>query len=134
MSETHREFGHVIAVVKAAEMLAFVDTPRQAVALAAAGRRFVGAGPADRRRYWREQLLKMSLFREVIDAIQRADDHVLDREVVLESIAMAMPDENFVRVFDTVLGWGRWGGLIEYDEHAEQLHEPPTAAAKTEGD
>lgn len=121
VSETHREFGHVIAVVKAAEMLDFVDTPRQSVALAPTGRRFVAADSHARQLQWREQLMRLTLFQQIVHALERAEDQVLDHDVVLESIAMSMPSENFERVLQTVVSWGRWGGLVDYDERAETV-------------
>ncbi|HUK62109.1 MAG TPA: ATP-binding cassette domain-containing protein, partial [Dongiaceae bacterium] len=64
VADSEDEFGHVIAVVKAAEMLDFVDTPKRAVLLEPAARRFLAAGAEERKRLWREQLLKLKLFRE----------------------------------------------------------------------
>src|SRR6185295_14619552 len=40
-AETRREFGDVIMIVKAAEMLDVVDTPKRAVVLSPEGHRFV---------------------------------------------------------------------------------------------
>ena len=48
-ADTDREFGKVIAVVNAAELLDLVDTPRRQVLLSAAGAQLVRASPADRR-------------------------------------------------------------------------------------
>jgi len=53
----NKEFGHLIAVVKAAEMLNFVDTPKSTVILEALGKRFVQASAEDRKAIWRDQLL-----------------------------------------------------------------------------
>ncbi len=44
-ADTHREFGTTITVVKAAEMLEFVDTPRSLVVLEPEGQRFVQSDP-----------------------------------------------------------------------------------------
>ena len=69
--ETNREFARVITVVKAAEMLGLVETPGHIVALTAKGRRFVEAGLEHRRALWREQLLTLGLFRDVLRLFQR---------------------------------------------------------------
>ncbi len=128
-AETHREFGHVIAVVKAAEMLDFVDTPKSVVVLAAAGQRFVQASPEERTALWREHLLRLRLFRDVRDALRREPARRLDRDFVLETVIMHMPQENYERVFNTFVRWARYGDLFDYDEASEVLSLPQEQAA-----
>src|SRR2546425_544282 len=114
--DTHREFGRMITVVKAAEMLNFVDTPRSTVILEPEGKRFVQAGQEQRKAIWRAQLLKLHLFREIYDVLQRQPTHDVDREFVLETIIMRMPHENYEKVFNTFILWARFGDLLSYDE------------------
>ncbi len=115
-AQTNQEFGHLITVVKAAEMLNFVDTPKSAVILESEGRRFVQAPPEQRKKIWRAQLLKFSLFREIADVLRRRRKHAIDRDFVLETIVMRMPQENYENVFETFVGWARFGELFSYDE------------------
>ncbi len=118
-SDTNREFGRLITVVKAAEMLDFVDTPKRMVVLEPDGLRFVRATAEERKKIWREQLLKIRLFREVYEAIQRAPNHEIDRELLLETIILNMPQENYEKVFNTFIRWARFGDLLAYDENTE---------------
>src|SRR5947209_1585012 len=60
-ADTHQEFGRVLEVVEAAEMLNFVDTPKRQVVLDTTGQRLLKAEPAGRQAIWREQLLKLKL-------------------------------------------------------------------------
>ena len=119
--ETDREFGRVITVVKAAEMLDLVDTPKRTVVLEAQGRRVVAAPPAERTAIWRERVLTLRLFRQIAAALERAPDRRVERDAVLEILAIAMPQENVERVFDTLVRWAQAGGLFDYDERAEEL-------------
>ncbi|MFO0588963.1 MAG: nitrate/sulfonate/bicarbonate ABC transporter ATP-binding protein [Polyangiaceae bacterium] len=119
--ETGQRFGRVIIVVKAAEMLALVDTPGRRVALTPLGARFVQAGAEERKRIWREQLLTFSLFKELAAVIARQPKHAVDRDFVLETIVMRMPSEDYQRTFDTLVRWARFGNLFAYDEKAELL-------------
>jgi len=91
----NKEFGHVIAVVKAAEMLNFVDTPKSTVILEPLGKRFVLASAEDRKAIWREQLLTLSLFKEIHDVLQRQRKHRIDRDFILETIVIRLPQENY---------------------------------------
>jgi NitT/TauT family transport system ATP-binding protein len=120
-ADTHREFGRVLNIVEAAELLDFVDTPRRLVVLDALGQRFVKALPAERQAIWRERLLTLGLFRRVYDALQRQPGHKLDRDFVLETIVLHMPQEHYERVFETFVRWARFGDLFAYDEAGETL-------------
>jgi NitT/TauT family transport system ATP-binding protein len=120
-SETNRELGQLIAVVKAGEMLNLVDTPRRDVVLDAEGIRFVRANAVERQTIWREQLLKLRLFREV-DGMLRAGPGVsLSADEVLRLIEGALPQEDSRLVFETLVRWARYGNLFSYDEDRRVL-------------
>lgn len=115
-AETDQEFGKVITVVKAAELLDFVDTPKQTVLMTERGRAFVKASPAERKAVWRAALLDLRLFREVYDCAMRREKRQAEREEVIETIALRVPHENSEKVFKTLVRWARYGKLLDYDE------------------
>src|SRR5262249_40699534 len=118
---TNREFARVVYIVNAAEMLDFIDRPLHMVVLTALGNRFVEATPAERKTLWRDQLLTLSLFREVFDVLQRQPDHAVDSDFVLETIVTRMPYENYEKVFSTFVRWARFGELFAYDEGTQRI-------------
>jgi NitT/TauT family transport system ATP-binding protein len=120
-ADTHREFGRVLNIVEAAELLDFVDTPKRMVVLDTIGKRFVSAMAEERKSIWREQLLKLHLFKEVQEVLKRQPDHQLDRDILLETIVLHMPQENYEKVFETFVRWARFGNLFTYDETTETL-------------
>jgi NitT/TauT family transport system ATP-binding protein len=122
--DTNEEFGHVINVVKAAEMLDLVDTPKRMVELTPAGTRFVKAAVHDRHALWQKQLLAIGLFKDASEMLAHAPGHTLDRDVVLETIALRLPAEDCEKTFDTLVRWGRFGNLLTYDEADEQVSRP----------
>jgi NitT/TauT family transport system ATP-binding protein len=124
-ADTMTEFGHMIAVVKAAELLDFVDTPRRNVILTAVGRRLLQAGEHERKGVWREQLLQLRLFHDLDDAIERAGDHEVERELLEEAIAMQMPQEDAARTAETVLAWAQVAHLFFEDEARGVLVRDP---------
>jgi NitT/TauT family transport system ATP-binding protein len=125
VSDTHKEFGRVITVVKAAEMLDFVDTPKRMVLLEPEGQRFLKAAtPEERKRVWRERLLKLRLFADLSNVVVRQGREGVESSFVLETLALSLPDENLERTFETILDWGRYGDLFEYDEEHELLTPP----------
>lgn len=120
-SDTNSEFGQIINVVKAAEILNFVDTPKSLAVLEPDGKRFVQAPPEQRKAIWREQLLKLHLFREVYEVLQRRPKHEIERDFVLETIIVHLPHENYEKVFNTFIRWARYGDLFSYDETTEKI-------------
>lgn len=116
---TNHEFGALIAIVKASEMLDFSDTPRRLVVLTSEGERFVKAAPPERKAIWRKQLLALRLFREVERML--AAEGELGREAVLDLIHRHMPHESYEKVFSTLVHWARFGDLFAYDEATETL-------------
>jgi NitT/TauT family transport system ATP-binding protein len=121
--ETNQEFGRVITVVKAAEMLDLVDTPKRMVQLTPTGVRFVKGPLPERKEMWRKELLQIRLFKDVADMLERAPDHTLDRDVVLETIALLLPSEDYEKTFDRLVSWGRFGDAFAYDDDRERLSQ-----------
>ncbi|HUC40068.1 MAG TPA: nitrate/sulfonate/bicarbonate ABC transporter ATP-binding protein [Gemmatimonadales bacterium] len=132
-AQTNLEFGRLITIVKAAEMLNFVDTPKSAVILEPEGRRFIEASPEQRKRLWRAQLLQLSLFREIVGVLRRRRKPV-DKDFVLETIVLRLPQEDYERVFQTFIEWARFGELLAYDETQGTiaLHQRRGAAPQPE--
>jgi NitT/TauT family transport system ATP-binding protein len=124
VADTNRPFGRIIQVVKAAEMLNFVDTPRRAVVLEPRGVEFVRAEPERRQQIWQEELRKIMLFRRVRERLEENKEHQLDREEILELFVVHMPQEDYEALFDTFTNWGRYGGLFTYDEDEARLSLP----------
>jgi NitT/TauT family transport system ATP-binding protein len=120
-ADTGREFGRVITVVKAAEMLGFVDTPKRMVVLEPQGAQFLKANAEERKVLWRNQLLRLRLYRDINDLLQRQPDHEIDKEFICETIIMNMPQENYEKVFNTFIRWARFGDLFAYDETTEKI-------------
>ena len=120
-ADTHREFGHVITIVKALEMLDLVDTPKRMVLLNADGKRFVAATADERKNIWRELLMKLRLFRDIRDMIGRQPNKEVDADHVREYIVLNLPQENYETLFTTFVGWARFGNLFAYDEDTQKL-------------
>src|SRR5262249_51956628 len=115
-ADTHRQFGAIINTVRAAEMLELVDTPKRMVVIDTVGRQFLNADAEHRKAIWREQLLKLGLFREIYDVISRQAEHGVNQDFVEETIILRLPQENHEKTFQTFIRWARFGNLLAYDE------------------
>ena len=95
--------------------------PVQLVVLTDPGKRFMQAIPELRKSIWREQLLKLGLFREVSDLLERQPGRTVDSDFVLETIVTRMPYENCEKVFATFVRWACFGDLFAYDETTRRI-------------
>jgi NitT/TauT family transport system ATP-binding protein len=120
-ADTDREYGRLITVTNASELLGFVDTPHRTVILSAEGSRYVKASHAERKAIFRQGALDLLLFQRVREALRQADHNAVDRDYVLELIALHLPSEKFDATFETLVNWGRFGDLFTYDENTEVL-------------
>src|ERR1700677_2723210 len=129
-TETDKEFGDIIKVVKAAELLDFVDTPKRMVVLTADGQRFVKATSQERQNIWKEQLLKLRIFKQVNDMLSKHPRAQLDAELVQEIIILNLPSENFEKTFTTFIHWTHYGNLFAYDEDTKKIFYPRKRASR----
>jgi hypothetical protein len=122
--DTNRELARVVFIVQAGELLDMIDTPLHMVVLTGIGKRFIEANTEDRKSIWRDQLLKLDLFREANDLLQRQPERAVDSDFILETIVMRMPQENYEKVFQTFVRWARFGELFVYDETTQRISLP----------
>jgi NitT/TauT family transport system ATP-binding protein len=129
-TETDKEFGAILQVVKAAELLDFVDTPKRMVVLTPDGQRFMKATSQERQNIWKEQLLKLRLFKQVNDMLAKHPRKKLDAELVQEIIVLNLPSENFEKTFETFIHWTHYGNLFAYDEDTKKIFYPRKRAPR----
>ena len=116
------ELGEILMVIKAAEMLGLVETPGADVVLTAVGARLLKGRINARKQLLKEQLKKLPIFRSVVDALQRSDDHRADQDAFLEIFALHLPAEDSEALLKTVIDWGRYAELIGYNPEDQELY------------
>jgi hypothetical protein len=119
-SETHRDFGPLFMAAKAADLLEFVTLERGEVVLDEEGRRFIKAGPAERKAIWRQHILQLRLFRETQEMLRRADGPI-DSDVVRETLILNLPGENYEKGLATIINWASYGNLLVYNDINGQI-------------
>lgn len=125
-NEIGAEYGRLIAVIKAAEDLGFVDTPRRKVIFTELGQRFVKCDVNGRKSLFNVQLRQHALFRVVLKMLHNAADGELDKELILDELALLLPSEDPEKIFDVLVNLGRYGELVTYDLDRDKvaLHRP----------
>ena len=120
--EIGREFGETIALVKAAEILEFVETPKDQVRFTDLGRRFVNGDRDVRHAIFAEQVFKLRLFHIIIALLKEYEE--VDAQRVIKDIGSALPYDNPEKTFQTMIAWGRYAGLMDYNAKTGMVFVP----------
>lgn len=127
-----KEFGAVVRIVKAAELLGFVETPGQDVRITPLGNELMSSSTVDQKRIIREQLMKLKIFELLVRLIKVQEDQCLRSEELLRELQAALPHEKPRPLFRTLLSWGRYAEIISLDQrkHVIRLYEAKGVRAK----
>jgi len=121
-NEIGKDFGETISLVKAAEVLEFVNTPKDEVRFTELGKKFVDADPDTQKQIFAEQVRKLRLFHIILAYLEVQEE--IDRETVMKDISTALPYENPEKILETMVAWGRYAGLMDYDTNTEMVTRP----------
>ncbi|MGB9665870.1 MAG: nitrate/sulfonate/bicarbonate ABC transporter ATP-binding protein [Candidatus Cryosericum sp.] len=119
--EFGKEFSDLINIVKAAEMLDFIDTPKQRTVLTPLGHRFADMDTEDQKVVWKQQILTLSIFKTVYTEIQSSRTGVMLDDEVQDLLAQLLPNENPEFTFATFINWARFGNLLAFDEDSDEV-------------
>jgi NitT/TauT family transport system ATP-binding protein len=120
--EIGKEFGETISIVKAAEILEFVDTPKDEVRSTELGSEFVAADRLGQRAIFAKQVFKLRLFHIIIALLEEHEEVEADR--IIKDIASALPYDNPEKTFETMIAWGRYAGLMDYEAKTGMVFVP----------
>lgn len=120
-----KEFGAVLTVVKAAEMLGLVETPQQDVVLTPLGNRFRSADVREQKEILHEQMTQLKIFELLLRMIRASEEKEVSEEALISELALLFPNEKIRQLFRTLVGWGRYAEIINYDprRHRVRIYE-----------
>lgn len=121
-NEIGKDFGETIAIVKAAEILEFVNTPKDDVQLTDLGKRFFESDRQTRKTIFAEQVQKLRLFHIILGYLEVQEE--VSGETVTHDIAAALPFENPEKILKTMIAWGRYAGLMDFNANTGMVVIP----------
>jgi len=131
-NEIGKDFGDTISLVKAAEILEFVDTPKDQVRFTELGKKFIDADSDTRKEIFAEQVKKLRLFHIILAYLEVQEE--VDEETVMKDISTALPYENPERILKTMIAWGRYAGLMDYDTNTKMVTRPEAEEEEEEAE
>lgn len=120
--EIGKEFGETISLVKAAEILELIDTPKDEVRFTELGKRFVAADRTGKKAIFAEQVFKLRLFHIIIALLKEYEEVPADR--VIKDIGSALPYDSPDKIFQTMIAWGRYAGLMDFNANTGMVFVP----------
>lgn len=119
-----KDFGETIAIVKAAEMLNLVDTPKDDVLMTELGWYFLADPLPARKTLFKQAIMKLRLFQILLEQLEEAPDNRVAAEEVLERLAALLPYDHSDKLFETLVAWGRYAEILDYDQDTNTLYLP----------
>lgn len=117
-----KDFADALTTVKAAELIGFVDTPYQKVILTRLGQRIAHGDVNDRKETIKNQLQSLRMVKILVERLQNQEDLALPYHQVVEWLQEKNPAVNAKTAVDTLIDWGRYGGLFRYSSDDEVLY------------
>jgi NitT/TauT family transport system ATP-binding protein len=127
-----KDFGDTIGIVKAAEMLDLVDTPKDDVLMTQTGWYFLAAPPPARKTLFRQAIMKLRLFQMLTARLAQAPDGRIDAGSVLEELGRLLPYDEPAKLLGTLIAWGRYAELIDFDQDVNVVHLHATSEGEDE--
>ncbi len=131
-TEVEMEFGRSLAVAKTAELLDFVDTPKQNVIFTELGKRYIRAEPSEKKDMFSDQVRRLRIFQTLLTWLEESEEHEIERETVIERLQSYFPNERLDSLFDTLVAFGRYAEILSYDAKIDRLTLPEEEAEPAE--
>jgi len=106
----------LLPLVAALQLLGFAELKGTQVRLTAAGRVFAGSTTEERKRLFREHLLRfVPLAAHVVQVLEERPDHRAPRERFELELQDHLHREDAQRTLSTLIDWGRYAEILAYD-------------------
>lgn len=120
--ELGKDFGQVLFMAKAAELLDFVDTPKNAIVLTDFGKRFIEGDVNVRKRVLHEALKQLRLVQLLEQKLRAAENFTMTFEAVHDAVNEWLPNENAATILETLIQWGRYAELFGYNDDTKEIY------------
>lgn len=117
-----KDFGHTLFLVKAAEILELVDTPKQKVILTELGKHLVEGDINVQKRMLHELYGELSLVSELAQLLRQSPTLRLPVDLITEKLSEWLPNENPNDLLASLITWGRFSEYFGYNDDTKELY------------
>ncbi len=128
--ELAMEVDDLLPIVEASTLLGFASSNQGDVELTAAGKAFAEGDIAARKELFRQAVLAhVPLLQQIRTALQSKSDGAMPLEFFRDIMEKHFPENEVQAQLDTVLYWGRFGEIFNYDAKEDRLLLPATSGS-----
>jgi len=121
-------------IVEEAVLLGFATSHEGDVEITPAGKAFAEADIATRKSLFREAALAhVALLQQIRSALEKKSDRAIPLEFFRDILDEHLPEEEVERQIKTVLGWGRYAEIFDYDSDTDRLLLRPARSSAGPG-
>jgi len=120
--DTGKDFGRTLYLVKGAELLDLVDTPKQNVLLTDIGRHFVSGDINVRKRMLHELFGALKIVQMTANLLRRDESLRLPIQEIIDQVGEWLPSENPHQVVDSLVSWGRFAEYFGYNDDTKEVY------------
>ncbi|MGE0633358.1 MAG: AAA-associated domain-containing protein, partial [Pseudobdellovibrionaceae bacterium] len=117
-----KDFGQTLYLVKSAELLQLVDTPKQQVVMTAWGDSFVMADVNQRKKMINQSFSQLLIVKKVTELLRESQSVRLPVEVITEKVHELLPNENAESIVQTLIAWGRFAEYFGYNDDTGEIY------------
>jgi NitT/TauT family transport system ATP-binding protein len=119
---TGKDFGRTLYLVKAAELLELVDTPKQMVLLTDLGKHFVAGDINVRKRMLHELFGGLRIVQMTANFIRKEESLRAPVEALGERVGEWLPNENPDQIVRALISWGRFAEYFGYNDDTKEVY------------
>jgi NitT/TauT family transport system ATP-binding protein len=114
----------LLPILDSGEMLGLIQVRAGDVSITEKGHLFIVASPKVRKKILRETLIKLDVFKKLVELIRQSENGHIIKSDVLEFISsrnISATDNDSSKEFDWLIEWGRQALILTYDANSESI-------------
>ena len=118
------ELDDLLPILDSGEMLGLIQVRAGDVSITEKGHLFIVASPKVRKKILRETLIKLDVFKKLVELIRQSENGHIIMSDVLEFISsrnISATDSDSSKEFDWLIEWGRQALILTYDANSESV-------------
>lgn len=122
VEEFGKDFGHMLCLVKAAELLDLVDTPKQSVLLTENGEQLATSDINAQKMMLNAAFKKLRIVEFTQKAIRGSDTGRLPINTLIDRIHTQLPKEDAAQIVTVLTKWGRFAEYFGYNDGDQSVY------------
>ena len=121
-SDIAKEFGQTLYLVKAAELLGLVETPKQQVVLTREGQLFVKSEINARKKILHDKFSKLLIVQKATALLKESAIVRIPISELRQKVGQWLPNEDPTKVTDSLISWGRYSEYFGYNDDTKSVY------------